>query len=335
MYSLVGKSKLPLDWPSPLHNKCNKSSCYYPNLPQPAPGTYICVGCGQGKYEVTLEMAAEADAQCRRAFEFQDQNRRKLQAIQATNERRSAERDYARYGREMKTEARREKWNERPGSPLDRRPATKRPGSPVSRPPLQTTLAIRHAPALIIPPNPTSTIKKKAPKSPQSSNTITYSYTTPNSSKSTPRCISPKNVLMKCTSLAKKTPEKVYNPNTYNPNWAEEADLLVRRTARSADHTTPVRIQPPRPRQHDPYLCSRNCPIHSKPKQSISTATSSPSAHSAIPVRPPRPPTISLSIHSREEVPVAVVNDAKYYASKAQLEVKGYMPHRVGINGPF
>ncbi|KAJ3935619.1 MAG: hypothetical protein NXY57DRAFT_448650 [Lentinula lateritia] len=332
---LFGKSKLPLDWPSPLHNKCSKSSCCYPNLPQPAPGTYICVGCGKGNYVVTLEMAIEADAQCRRAFEFQDRNRRKFHAIQASNERRSAERDFARYERENRTEVRREKWTERPGSPLERRPATKRPGSPVARPPLQTTLAIRHTPALIPLPTPPST-KRKGSKTPEPSSTIVYSFSTPNSSKSVPpRCISPKNVLMKCAALTKKTPERVYNPNTYNPNWAAETDHIARRAARSTDPTTLARVHPPpRPRQHDPNLCSRNCPIHSRPKEPKASASHVPasSTRPPVPVRPPRPPTISLSIHSkpsREEIPVAVVNNANYYAIKAQSQAKGYMPHRV------
>ncbi|KAJ4477369.1 hypothetical protein J3R30DRAFT_3683108 [Lentinula aciculospora] len=296
LHPLVGKSKLPLDWPSPLHNKCSKNSCFYPNLPQPAPGTYVCVGCSKGIYVVTLEMAAEADAQCRRAFEFQDQNRRKFQAIQAASKQRSAERDFARYGREIKTEARREKWTERPVSPLGRRPATKRPGSPVARPPLQTTLAVRHAPALITVPKPTSS-KSKAQKFPQSPNTIVYSYSTPNPSKSTPpRCISPKNVLMKCAALTKKTPERVYNPNTYNPNWAAETEHLLRSPARRPDHSTTVPIRPAlRPRQHDPSLCSRNCPIHSKPPTTPASLPATPIR----PVRPPRPPTISLSLHSK------------------------------------
>ncbi|KAJ3778106.1 hypothetical protein EV361DRAFT_638141 [Lentinula raphanica] len=335
-----GKPKLPLDWPSPLHNKCSKASCFYPNLPQPAPGTYICVGCGKGSYVVTLEMAAEADAQCRRAFEFQDQKRRKYQAIQATNEKLSKKRDYARYGREMKTEERREKWNERPGSPLERRPATKRPGSPVARAPLQTTPALLQAPALIKPSKPSAKIEDKTSEFPQPPRKpITYvirpSQSTP------PRCLSPKNVLMKCASLARKTPERVYNPNTYNPNWAEDADRLLRGEIPRDNRPTPVPIQspsPPRPHKHDPYLCARVCPIHSKPKGPMSNPASSAPTRPAIPVRPPRPPTISLSIHSkpsREEIPVAVVNDAEYYASKARLQMRGYMPPIVGQTSRF
>ncbi|KAJ3903953.1 hypothetical protein F5879DRAFT_922626 [Lentinula edodes] len=280
-------------------------------------------------------MAIEADAQCRRAFEFQDRNRRKFHAIQASNERRSAERDFARYERENRTEVRREKWTERPGSPLERRPATKRPGSPVARPPLQTTLAIRHAPALTPLPTPTST-KRKGSKTPEPSSTIVYSFSTPNSSKSVPpRCISPKNVLMKCAALTKKTPERVYNPNTYNPNWAAETDHIARRAARTTDPATSARIHPPpRPRQHDPNLCSRNCPIHSRPKEPKASVSHVPvpPTRPPVPVRPPRPPTISLSIHSkpsREGIPVAVVNDANYYAIKAQSQAKGIFKYQI------
>ncbi|KIK55130.1 hypothetical protein GYMLUDRAFT_117028, partial [Collybiopsis luxurians FD-317 M1] len=87
---------LPINWPSPLHNKCSQGNCMYPNLPQPAPGTYVCVGCRKGTYVVTMSMAVEVEAQSRRAYEFRQQKRERYQAIQETSERRSEERDYAR-----------------------------------------------------------------------------------------------------------------------------------------------------------------------------------------------------------------------------------------------
>ncbi|KAE9402930.1 hypothetical protein BT96DRAFT_917877, partial [Gymnopus androsaceus JB14] len=109
--------------------------------------------------------------------------------------------------------------------------------------------------------------------------------------------------------------------------------MLMQTRSRSPESPPPVRIHsPPPPRQHDKSLCSRNCPIHSKPKSSERKPEGANANQSHVPVRPPRPPTISLSIHSkpsREEFAVPVVNDAQYYVSKAQLDGRGYMPRRV------
>ncbi|KAJ3849399.1 hypothetical protein EV368DRAFT_85586 [Lentinula lateritia] len=62
-----GRAKLPADWP-PLHHKCNRSKCTFPNSPQPAPGTYKCRGCEEGNYSVSLAQAKEVDAQNRKVF---------------------------------------------------------------------------------------------------------------------------------------------------------------------------------------------------------------------------------------------------------------------------
>ncbi|KAJ3987393.1 hypothetical protein F5890DRAFT_799130 [Lentinula detonsa] len=62
-----GKSKLPANWP-PLHHKCSRSKCTFPNNPQPAPGTYKCRGCDKGTYAVSLAQAKEADARNRTMF---------------------------------------------------------------------------------------------------------------------------------------------------------------------------------------------------------------------------------------------------------------------------
>ncbi|KAF9068994.1 hypothetical protein BDP27DRAFT_1522675 [Rhodocollybia butyracea] len=334
LYPLVGKSKLPIDWPSPLHNKCSNGDCIYPNLPQPVQGTFICVGCGQGNYVVTKKMAAEADEHCRRAIEFHDRNRRKFHTIQTTNERRRAERDFARYENETKPDERREKWPDRPSSSLERRLGTKGPLPPAAQPPKKNTLAIRHAPEVVSPQPRTRTLSRSKPKPPKSTYLHPYveSYSTPNPGKS-----SLQGVLQKWTG---RTPERVYNPNTYNPNWAEDAGDPLLRKPRPFFETPPVRP----PRRHDPFLCSRNCPIHSKPKPkkeegSTSSVAPVPTDRSQKPVRPLRPPTTaSLSIYSQasweSEVPVAVVDDAEYYASKAQLELRSYMPRRVDANGP-
>ncbi|KAJ3778100.1 hypothetical protein FB446DRAFT_783640 [Lentinula raphanica] len=63
-----GKSKLPANWP-PLHHKCNRSKCAFPNYPQPAPGTYKCRGCEKGTYTVSLAQAKEVDAHNRSMFQ--------------------------------------------------------------------------------------------------------------------------------------------------------------------------------------------------------------------------------------------------------------------------
>ncbi|KAI0069642.1 hypothetical protein K474DRAFT_1670750 [Panus rudis PR-1116 ss-1] len=42
-------SKLPPNWPSPLHNKCDKRRCKFPNPPQAAEGRYNCVGSYHGR----------------------------------------------------------------------------------------------------------------------------------------------------------------------------------------------------------------------------------------------------------------------------------------------
>ncbi|KAJ3869151.1 hypothetical protein EV359DRAFT_76983 [Lentinula novae-zelandiae] len=62
-----GKAKLPANWP-PLHHKCNRSKCTFPNYPQPAPGTYKCRGCEKGNYSVSPAQAKEVDAQNRKVF---------------------------------------------------------------------------------------------------------------------------------------------------------------------------------------------------------------------------------------------------------------------------
>ena len=43
-------SRLPSDWPSYLHNKCNVPTCFYPNAPQAADGTFNCRGYWNGSY---------------------------------------------------------------------------------------------------------------------------------------------------------------------------------------------------------------------------------------------------------------------------------------------
>ncbi|KAI3595867.1 hypothetical protein WG66_008850 [Moniliophthora roreri] len=40
---------------SPKDTRCPRKKCLYVNTPQGAPGRYICIGCGKGKYKVTLE----------------------------------------------------------------------------------------------------------------------------------------------------------------------------------------------------------------------------------------------------------------------------------------
>ncbi|KDR76130.1 hypothetical protein GALMADRAFT_139873 [Galerina marginata CBS 339.88] len=53
----------PSDWPSYLHSKCTTSTCWFPNPPQAAAGTYNCQGrpdgffCN-GTYTVTSAMAS-------------------------------------------------------------------------------------------------------------------------------------------------------------------------------------------------------------------------------------------------------------------------------------
>ncbi|KAJ4477361.1 hypothetical protein J3R30DRAFT_3703692 [Lentinula aciculospora] len=66
-----GKSRLPANWP-PLHHKCNRSKCTFPNFPQPAAGTYKCRGCEKGTYSVSLAQAKQADAQNRKVFYIPD-----------------------------------------------------------------------------------------------------------------------------------------------------------------------------------------------------------------------------------------------------------------------
>ncbi|KAF5391578.1 hypothetical protein D9757_002520 [Collybiopsis confluens] len=305
---LFGKPKLPINWPSPLHNKCSRNGCMYPNLPQYAPGTYTCVGCARGTYVVTTQMAAEADAQARRAYEFREQNRRKHQAIQTANERKRQERDYTRYQREDKTTTRREKWSDRPGSPLGRSPATKRPGSPVARPPLQSTLAVLSPPPPIIAPQqssskPKSHHKQLKPPKPLKVSTSKSTPSRPKSPKFTvPRPLSPRNVFAALRGGSPEPPP--WYPPGYVPPKRHELNYQPK-------------IKP---------MCGRNCPIHSMPKEEKPKG----------PARPPRPPTISLSIHSRdsrEEVPVPIMTDASYYAAQAQLAFRGYMPRTIPEHG--
>lgn len=55
-------SRLPLNWPSYLHNKCSNRACLYANPPQAAEGWYNCQGylngsCCQGTYYVSASTA--------------------------------------------------------------------------------------------------------------------------------------------------------------------------------------------------------------------------------------------------------------------------------------
>ncbi|KAG7097711.1 hypothetical protein E1B28_005035 [Marasmius oreades] len=60
--------KVPANWPSPLHHKCDNSKCTYPNSPKPAAGTYPCRGCTKGTYKVSRSTASAVDASSRQAF---------------------------------------------------------------------------------------------------------------------------------------------------------------------------------------------------------------------------------------------------------------------------
>ncbi|KAF8896185.1 hypothetical protein BD779DRAFT_566044 [Infundibulicybe gibba] len=57
---------LPINWPSPLHNKCDNKKCRFPNDPQPVEGLYDCKGIPggffcDGHYYISHQRAHETD----------------------------------------------------------------------------------------------------------------------------------------------------------------------------------------------------------------------------------------------------------------------------------
>ncbi|KAK1226915.1 hypothetical protein PQX77_010085 [Marasmius sp. AFHP31] len=71
--------KLPANWPSAFHHKCNNSKCTYPNSPKPTSGSYKCHGCSKGTYKVSRSTAAEIDAKHRQVFPLYSSNTRPTQ----------------------------------------------------------------------------------------------------------------------------------------------------------------------------------------------------------------------------------------------------------------
>ncbi|KAJ8087581.1 hypothetical protein PM082_006413 [Marasmius tenuissimus] len=71
--------KLPANWPSTLHHKCNNSKCTYPNSPKPTSGSYKCHGCSKGTYKVSRSTAVEIDAKNRQVFPLYSSNTRPVQ----------------------------------------------------------------------------------------------------------------------------------------------------------------------------------------------------------------------------------------------------------------
>ena len=112
-------SRLPSTWPSHLHNKCNVQTCYYPNSPQAAEGTYNCLGSWRGvpcrgTYYVSLSTAKAVVQRHRYEIKLQDDAKwrtKKVAEIEAQKDamaefdekaRRRAPEDLAAYYEERK-----------------------------------------------------------------------------------------------------------------------------------------------------------------------------------------------------------------------------------------
>ncbi|THU84182.1 hypothetical protein K435DRAFT_411385 [Dendrothele bispora CBS 962.96] len=92
--------KLPKNWPSPDHHKCDQSSCEYPNLPTSVPGKYHCLGCRRGTYVVTVPQAAKIHDEAQRAFRWHEERRKERTWRQKKEERIDEERAIGKYLKE-------------------------------------------------------------------------------------------------------------------------------------------------------------------------------------------------------------------------------------------
>ncbi|KAF8150031.1 hypothetical protein B0H34DRAFT_678951 [Crassisporium funariophilum] len=104
-------SRLPLNWPSHLHNKCDVQTCIFPNPPQVAKGKYNCRGTTgrlhcDGTYSVSSSAAASVVkqhmAEVRREFEA----RWKVQKAAEAKRQKALQRQEEDYAKRRSSESR-------------------------------------------------------------------------------------------------------------------------------------------------------------------------------------------------------------------------------------
>ncbi|KAF8150030.1 hypothetical protein B0H34DRAFT_172986 [Crassisporium funariophilum] len=90
-------SRLPLNWPSYLHNKCNVTTCFFPNPPQAAKGKYNCRGTTggfhcEGTYSVSSSIAASVVKQHKVEVRREDEARWKAERVAEAKRQKALER---------------------------------------------------------------------------------------------------------------------------------------------------------------------------------------------------------------------------------------------------